>query len=101
MKKLDIPNHFMMLRGEESRLCEFFLLSDEYMTYILPSKTDLFYYQVMIKPYTNATLRDVETLEDLILTPSTYFSVLFCDIQNNLLDTLYTRRESSSNYILN
>jgi hypothetical protein len=101
MKKLNIPSHYMMSVGEENRICEFYMMSDEYFTYLLPSKSDLFYYQIMIKPYTNVTLRDEESLEDLIMTSSTYFSVMFLDIQNMLLETLYTHRETSSNYILN
>lgn len=101
MRKLDIPNHYMMRKGEENRVCEFFMMSDEYFTYLLPSKNELFYYQIMIKPYTNVTLRDEESLEDLIMTNSTYFSVMFLDIQNMLLETLYTHREKTSNYILN
>ena len=102
MRKLDIIKHYMM---PLDKTCVYNVYANGCHSYLLTSKNELFYYNIFIVPFENPdqtiVLSNEESLEDLILTKCTYFSVVLMSIQGDEVETLYSYREMSSNYILN
>lgn len=98
MKKLDVIKHYLMPFNKE---CELILTQNEYTTYILGTRNNIFYYEITICPYVNTILLDVETLEDLLTTNASFFTIKMKDIQGYVVEDIYTHRELTSNYQLN
>ena len=104
MRKLHIINHGLM---PEVKNCEFHLTTDEYHSYIMESKDDFKYYHILIKPFKNGldgndvVLRDIETLEDLIMIHAEYFCVKLCDLNNVTIETLYEKKKEYPKFYLN
>ena len=101
MRKLHIINHKLM---PEVKKCSFNITSDEYYCYIMNSRSKSLYYEIMIKPFKdgkNVILRDVETLEDLIMTNAEYFCIRLVDLDSMVIDTLYENLKEYPNFYLN
>lgn len=110
MRKLHIVNHELM---PDKMICDFNIMKDGCYSYLMESKEDTFFYEIIIKPFMygkevtfinheeEVKLEDSETLENLIFTHAEYFMIRLCDLNLNEIERLYERTKEVPLYYLN